>query len=289
MPVIVVSNEDLAGLNIKRQLLASGKFKETEKKFEGNVIYEEAKMKIPLITINRRLIEANHLDQAFKTDLFLFASKHKSESEKPALLVHAPGNWTDDVSFGGNPKELAHTSAVIIKQILKELTREHDAHQLDYDVTSEVSHHGPTNLESPCVFVELGSNETYWQDPLGGKIVAETILKVLTEPFQRLNLKYAIGFGGPHYASNFNRIQLSTDFAVSHIAPKHVLDNITEDLVMQSISKTKEKVKYAILDWKGMVKPQRDKIIAILQKLNIEIVRVQKIQANQSESSKISS
>jgi len=282
MPIIIVSNEDLAGLNIKQQLLASGAFNETDQEFEGNVIYEEAKTKIPLVTINRRLIEADHLEQTFQTDLFLFASKHKSESEYPALLVHAPGNWTEDISFGGNPKELAFTSSVVIKYILKELTEKQNIYHLDYDVTSEVSHHGPTNLKAPCVFIELGSNEIYWQDSLGGKIIAEIILKVLTEPFPIESLKYAIGFGGPHYASNFNRIQLTTNFAVSHIAPKHVLDYLTEDLISEAIYKTKERIQYAILDWKGMVKPQRDKIIAFLDNSNIEIIRTQQALANKS-------
>jgi len=276
MPIIVVSNEDTAGLNIKQKLLAGGAFKETDQEFEGNIIYEEAVTRVPLITTNRRLIEANHLNQ-FKTDLIIFASKHKSESEKPSLLVHAPGNWTADNSFGGNPRELACTSAVAIKRILNELIEKQKERQLEYDVTSEVTHHGPTNLEAPCIFVELGSNEEYWQDALGGTIVAETILKVISEPLSRSDLKYAIGFGGPHYATNFNRIQLNTNFAVSHIAAKHVLDTITEDLITQAIRKTVEKVDYAILDWKGMVKPQRDKIIAILNKLQIQILRVQNI------------
>ena len=276
MPIIVVSKEDLAGLNIKEKLLTRGVFKATNRVFEGNIIYEEVTTKVPLITTNRRLIEADHLNQ-FKTDLIIFASKHKSESETPSLLVHAPGNWTADNSFGGNPNELACTSAIAIKRILKELNEKQKQQQLDYDVTSEVTHHGPTNLDAPCIFVELGSNEEYWQDALGGNIVAETILKVIAEPLSRSDLKYGIGFGGPHYASNFNRIQLNTHFAVSHIAAKHVLDTITEDLITQAIKKTVENVEYAILDWKGMIKPQRDKIIAILNKLNIQVLRAQNI------------
>lgn len=276
MPIIVVSNEDLAGLNIKQKLLAKGAFKETTREFEGNIIYEEATTKVPLITTNRRLIEADHLNQ-FKTNLIIFASKHKSESETPSLLVHAPGNWTLDNSFGGNPRELARTSAIAIKCTLNELNKKQKQLQLEYDVTSEVTHHGPTNLEAPCIFVELGSNEEYWQDAIGGNIVAETILKVISEPFPRRDLKCAIGFGGPHYATNFNRIQLNTDFAVSHIAAKHMLESITEDLISQAVNKTVEKVEYAILDWKGMVKPQRDKIIAILNNLKIPVFRVQNL------------
>lgn len=277
MPIIIVSNQDLAGKTIKKQLLELGDFEETDQEFEGNMVYEEAKTKVPLITINRRLIEADHINQFFKTDLLIFGSKHKSESERPSLLVHAPGNWAADNSYGGNPFELARASAKIIKQVLRELVTRREAAQLDYEVTCEVTHHGPTNLASPCVFIELGSNETYWQDPRGARVVAETIIKVITEPSRGENLHYGIGFGGPHYASNFNRVQLTTDFAVSHIAPKYVLDDLREDLVIQAIEKTVEEVKYALLDWKGMVKTQREKVTEFLGKTNLEILRIKKV------------
>ncbi|MHA1649697.1 MAG: D-aminoacyl-tRNA deacylase [Candidatus Helarchaeota archaeon] len=283
MPIIIVSNQDLASLTIKQQLLEIGNFIETSDKFEGNIIYEHKETKVLMVTINSRLIDANYLDEYFDTDLFIFASKHKSESEKPSLLVHAPGNWTEDNSYGGNVCELALTSARMIKQILKELNQQvnqqRQISQLEYDVTSEVTHHGPTNLKIPCVFIELGSNETYWKDPIGAQIVAKTILKVFSENFPESNLKYAIGFGGPHYASNFNKVQLNTNYAISHIAAKYVLDKITENLIIEAINKTIEKVSYALLDWKGMVKAQREKIIGILDKLDIEYHRIQKILA----------
>ncbi|HUX99067.1 MAG TPA: D-aminoacyl-tRNA deacylase [Candidatus Deferrimicrobium sp.] len=276
MPIIIVSNKDLAGQTIKQQLLEIYDFKETERQFEGNIIFEDPKTKVPIITINRRLIEADHLSEFFTTDLFIFASKHKSESERPSLLVHATGNWTNDNNFGGNPLELALTSGTVIKQALIELTRRQEETQLDYDVTSEVTHHGPTNLKSPSIFIELGSNEAAWCDSMGARVVAETILEIIRGSLPKKQLKYAIGFGGTHYANNFNKIQLKTDYAISHIAPKYVLDTVTESLVLQAINKTIEDVKYAVLDWKGMVKVQRDKLIPILSELNIEVVRIQK-------------
>ena len=213
----------MAGETIKEQLLETGRFVKTDKTFEGNSIYEDPLTKVPIITINRRLIDADHLDQFFETDLLIFASKHKSESERPSLLVHAPGVWTDDISFGGNPHELSFTSATIIKQALIELTKGEAEARLNYEVTSEVTHHGPTNLKSPCVFIELGSNEVFWQDKKGAKVVANTILKIIKSPLVKSNLRFAIGFGGTHYANNFNKLQLKTNFAISHIAPKYVL------------------------------------------------------------------
>lgn len=277
MPIIIVSNQDLAGLTIKQQLLGGGGFRETGKEFEGNLIYKEPNTKVELITTNRRLIDTDHLNEYFTTDLLIFASKHKSESEKPSLLVHAPGNWTDDNSYGGNPYELSQTNATVIKRVLQELTINRDKKQLKFDVTSEVTHHGPTNLNAPCVFVELGSNETYWQDVQGAQVVAETIMQVLEEwPFEE-TYNYAIGFGGPHYASNFNKLQLHTEFAISHIAPKYVLDKLSEELVLQAIEKTVEQVKYAIFDWKGMVRAQREKVRDWVVDQGIEVLKIKEI------------
>ncbi len=277
MPIIIVSNQDLAGLTIKQQLLECGTFKETEREFEGNLIYENYNKKVELITTDRRLIDANHLDIYFRTDLMVFASKHKSESEKPSLLVHAPGNWTDDNSFGGNPFELSQTSAIGIKRVFQELKIKCDEKQVEFDVTSEVTHHGPTNLNAPCLFIELGSNESYWQDVRGAQIVAETILRILEEwPFKK-SYNYAIGFGGPHYASNFNKIQLNTEFAISHIAPKYVLNKIRKDLITQAIKKTVENVKYAIFDWKGMVREQREKIREWVVDQGIEVLKLKTV------------
>jgi D-aminoacyl-tRNA deacylase len=277
MPIIIVSNQDLAGKTIKAQLLQLRNFIETDRKFEDNVIYEDPATQVPIVTTNRRLIDADHLSEFFETDLFIFASKHKSESERPSLLVHAPGNWTDDNSYGGNRCELAFTSGKIIKETLKLLTMKSTGAGLDYDVTGEVTHHGPTNLKAPCVFIELGSNEAYWQDVEGARVVAEVILDLITNPPSNLNLMYAIGFGGPHYAGNFNKVQLKSDYAVSHIAAKYVLDSITEDLISQAVNKTVEEINCAILDWKGMVKDQRERVIGILTKLGIEYYRLRKI------------
>lgn len=277
MPIIIVSRRDLAGLTIKQQLLEIGEFEKTGKEFEGERIYQDLQTGVPLITIQKRLIDADYLDHHFKTDLYIFASKHKSESERPSLLVHAPGNWTEDHSFGGNPKELAFTSAIVIKQVLRLLMAGERKGNLGYEVSSEVTHHGPTNLKYPCVFIELGSDERYWQDKEGAQVVAESILQLIRNPKGNETFKSAIGFGGPHYASHFNKVQLLSQFAVSHIAPKYVLDGINDQLIIQAIQRTIEPVKYAILDWKGMNKLQREKLIPILEDIGLETIRARKI------------
>jgi len=45
-----------------------------------------------------------------------------------------------------------------------------------YQVSYEVTHHGPTTLVHPSFFVEIGSTEKEWGDPVAGRAVAEAVL-----------------------------------------------------------------------------------------------------------------
>ncbi|MHA1381386.1 MAG: D-aminoacyl-tRNA deacylase [Candidatus Helarchaeota archaeon] len=269
MPIIVVSNEDLAGQTILGQLLEHFNFIEVGE-FEGNPKYK--KNGIDLIITNKKLIYSDHLN-CLETDLFIFGSKHKSESERPSLLAHPTGNWTKEAAFGGNPKELAIAPAFAIKEAVIELRNQKEKLNLPFDVTMEVSHHGPTNLTKPLVFIELGSNEKHWKNELGAEAVAKTIMKVASS---KNRYKTVIGFGGTHYCPNFNRLIFNTDFAASHIAPKYVLDNI-DDMINEAIEKTMENVEMAVLDWKGMNSKQKKLVINKLKNIDLKFCKINEL------------
>ncbi|MHA1708784.1 MAG: D-aminoacyl-tRNA deacylase [Candidatus Baldrarchaeia archaeon] len=275
MPTIITSTADIASMNIKERLIELYDFKETTRVIEGHPVYECEG--IELVTINEDLVEAEHIDNILKSDLLIFASRHKSEMEVPALLVHAPGNWTINAPLGGRAKELAYTSAVAIKEALLELAEQKERLNLsEYDVTLEVSHHGPTSLSSPVVFVELGSSEKQWSDKKAAEAVAHAVMRACMN-FGKKTYKVAIGFGGPHYAPQFTKVVLRTDFALSHIAPRYVLDELEEDMIKMAVSKTVEEVKYAILDWKGMKKEHKDAILPVLERLGLSVERTQRL------------
>ena len=137
----------------------------------------------------------------------------------------------------------------------------------------EATHHGPF-IEKPAVFVEIGSTEAEWSDKENGKIIAQTIMNAVKN--KNNNYKTAIGIGGPHYCSNFNKIMLRTDIAISHICPKYQLENLGEDLIKQSIEKTKENVDFILLDWKGLGK-EKQRIMELLKSMDLEFKRTDKI------------
>jgi len=82
-----------------------------------------------------------------------------------------------------------------------------------YRVSYEVTHHGPTALQHPSFFVEIGSTEKEWTDPVAGRAVAEAVLDAVL-----INAVPLIGFGGTHYAVRQTEIALSSRGAFGHIA-----------------------------------------------------------------------
>ena len=54
----------------------------------------------------------------------------------------------------------------------------------------EATHHGPTSLEIPVAFVEIGSGPLEWSDPIPGEIGA----KAAANPV-RSSASNAVGFG----------------------------------------------------------------------------------------------
>jgi D-aminoacyl-tRNA deacylase len=278
MPIIVTSSASIAGRILLTQFLEHHSFEKTGDNFENNPIYEyQTKDKvIKLLITNRKIIEADHLNE-LTTDLFIFASKHESAAKIPALLTHSTGNWTMEAKFGGLPNELGIAPAFAIKEALLELHNQKAQLELEqYDVSLEVSHHGPTNLNAPIVFIEVGSTPDRWSDKKAAEAVVHATIRVATT---KKRYKTVIGIGGGHYAPEFNSLLLKTEYAISHIAPKYVLDAIDEPMIKQAVERSfeKETVELCALDWKGMKAPHREKILQILEKINLPFIRVRKL------------
>jgi D-aminoacyl-tRNA deacylase len=271
--VLVTSELDIASLNIRDVLVKEYDFIETDKRFEENPIFR--KDENLLITTNRDLIHCNHLEQYFDSEVFIFCSRHKAASGKPALLVHSTGNFTDEADFGGNPRELSISTGSLVAAALRKLTMERIEHQLnEFDLSLEVTHHGPTEMNTPLLFVELGSNEQYWNHKEGGRAVAAAVIECAAT---KLEKETYIGFGGPHYARKFTSLVQEKKLQIGHIAPKYVLDSINRNMVEQMVSRSLESVKAAIIDWKGTNANQKEIILPILDDLGIEYIRAKQL------------
>jgi D-tyrosyl-tRNA(Tyr) deacylase len=129
----------------------------------------------------------------------------------------------------------------------------------------EATHHGPL-IDKPCIFIEIGSTETEWKDSRAGFILAKTIHKTIKDFKENPYNEIAFAIGGPHYCPNFNKIQLKSNVAISHIIPQYALP-LTDEMIKEAISKTEEEVDFAVLDWKGLGNSeQRKQVLEILDK-----------------------
>ena len=140
-----------------------------------------------------------------------------------------------------------------------------------YEITMEATHHGPTSLQKPVLFVELGSSEKYWGDSKAAGVVGEALVESLTE--KRIWSKVAIGFGGNHYPEKFTRLVIEEDYALSFAAPKYALEFVDEEMFGQMLRRTNAPVRYAILDWNGLGQ-HKEKITSLVAQFGLEAVRV---------------
>jgi len=269
--LIVASKKDKAGINITTQL----------SQFRENPLLSSMKDKpnFDFYLVEDEIIYTKNLDleKINKYDFIIFASKHKSEKNEKTLSVHAPGNWRS-AELGGESRKVSRTSALFQKYIFEILNKNTKSSGLaeKYKVTLECTHHGPL-IDKPCLFIEIGSTETEWQDRRAGFILAKTILEAIQEFKPNPYNEVAIGIGGPHYCPNFNKIQLSSNVAISHVIPNYVFP-LTEEMVKEAIDKTDEEVDFAVLDWKGMGRAeQREQALKILDRLYINYKRTSEI------------
>jgi D-aminoacyl-tRNA deacylase len=205
------------------------------------------------------------IDKEIDADLFVFATKHQSESGRPSLTCHAPGNW-NKAEFGGKEKMLCVAPAFYLKKFFLELKKYEE--KVNAEITLEATHHGPL-LETPCMFVEIGSSLKEWVNPEYGRIIAECIMNVFTE--EQVNVKPCFFIGGGHYNQSADKSMVS-EYAVGHICPKYALEHLNKDMILQAVNKTLPKAQLVLLDWKGMGK-EKERIIKLLDVMKIRYER----------------
>jgi len=244
--LVVASKLDKAGINITTQLSQFGEFK--------------------FYLADKEILYTENLDpeKINSCDFVIFASRHKSKSNEKTLSVHTPGNWRS-ADLGGKSGKVCKSSALFSKQIFEKLNKNAEQYHLkNYKVTMEVTHHGPL-INKPCIFIEIGSTENEWTDRRAAFIIAKTISETISGFKENPYNEIAVAIGGPHYCPNFNKIQLNSNVAISHVIPLYAAP-ITEEMIREAIDKTEEEVDFILLDWKGLGKAEKKQ--ELLETLN---------------------
>jgi len=180
-----------------------------------------------------REFDALHLDieraaDAFaEPDLLVFVSRHAGETDE-LLTAHHTGNF-GAAEYGGDAGSFADACPNAHRAVVRAL----DEHAPEaYAVGMECTHHGPTDVGVPSMFVEVGSAEPQWDDPAAAEAVARAVLDLRSvdphAPVEDGTRRQLVGFGGGHYAPRFERVLRETDWAVGHVAADWSLSALDE-------------------------------------------------------------
>lgn len=265
---MVTSTKDEASATIARGLVRNHGFESTEIALLGRPVLQKGSLL--LVTVDTELVEPPDLDEYFNPEAYVFLSRHYAESGIPSLTAHTTGNFTDEAVLGGRPREVGWVNPDLLKNYLIALNKRRGELE-GYEVTIEASHHGPTSLRRPVLFVELGSSERNWGDERAGAVIGDALMEALTE--RRSWEKVALAFGGSHYPSKFNALLLESDIALSSIVPKHSLAGVDEAMFGQIIQKTTRFPRQVAVDWKGLG-ASKERITSLAKQFALEVVRV---------------
>ena len=266
--VIVASSTDLASTTLAKSLIEGQGFQSTGLNLMGKPVYQKASFLLAFF--EGMIVSPPDLDKFFNPQAYIFLSRHSAESGIASLTAHTTGNFSDDVKSGGAAKELGRSDPSLLKNYLITLSKKKERLG-GYEITMEATHHGPTALQKPVLFVELGSSEKHWGDSKAAAVVGEALLESLTE--KTIWSKAAIGFGGTHYPEKFTKLVVEEDMALSFVAPKHALEHVDERMVGQMLQRTTSPVRYALLDWKGLG-AHKGKIQGLASQFGLEVIRV---------------
>lgn len=259
MQLLVAYQSDPAGYNMASYIAQ-------DMRKQGDGIYKGKNF--DLVIIPTPAISADWIEEKYHYDGYVFLSKHAAESGTLALTCHSTGNFSE-AQFGGNPRQMAIPHPHLQKSYMKHLWKKRE-NFAKFEITIEATHHGPTALSKPTLFIEIGTTEKEWND----KKLCEEIAKLVVEEFNHEPAKHkvAICFGGTHYPEKFNNELIEGEFALGTIMPKHALDNLDEELFSHILDRNKE-AKYALVDWRGLGQ-NKQKIVNLIQNSGLEMVKV---------------
>ena len=258
MELLVAYQDDPAGHNMAKFL--SKEMTQENDIFRGKY-YD-------LLIIPTPAISADWLEEKYDYDGFVFLSKHAAESGVLALTCHSTGNFSE-AKFGGNDRQVAVPHPNLQKAYLKAL-KEKESKFSEFRITIEATHHGPTALTKPSIFIEIGTTEKQWNDVSLCNSVASLVHKVMTQPVKENPV--AICFGGTHYPSKFTDELLQGKHALGTVIPKHALDNLDEELFSHIVAQN-SMAKTVLLDWAGLGS-NKQKVVDLLKSTELEVIKL---------------
>ena len=221
-----------------------------------------------LVEIPTPAISADWLEEEYDYDGFVFLSKHMAASGVLALTCHSTGNFSD-AKLGGRDRQVAIPHPGLQKKYLQTL-RDHRSDFAEFDITIEATHHGPTSLTKPSIFIEIGTTERQWTDDGLCHRVAGLVREVMSNDIPKSPV--ALCFGGTHYSEKFTAQLLDGRYALGTVMPKRDLGFLDDELFSHILERN-DVAEYALLDWHGLG-PYKQRVLDLLGSTDLEVVRL---------------
>ena len=163
----------------------------------------------------------------------LFLSKHAASSGRPCLTVHPVGvphlGPEETPPFGGRSGSAPPPSPRLARIWRSLLKRVDDARIPEFEVSLEVTHHGPSQ-KAPAAFLEVGSTAATWGHNGAADVWADVIICLLQEelnggssPEAPPKVPVLVTFGGGHYAPRANQMGALEQAILGHMLANHSL------------------------------------------------------------------
>ena len=271
MNLIIASNADSASINLRDRLLEMSQWIKCGEYDSNNMweITEErgdyCKKGTRLISINNIHINAEKIDDSFekennvKINNIIFLSRHKAASGKPSLTVHPIGNW-GKAEYGGKEGKITPTSPKLMTGLLRKIKE----NQLEgFDVCFEATHHGPL-LDTPTIFLEIGSTESEWEDEVPARALIKSLLEVKYNEG-----KNVVGIGGGHYTPRFTEAALTHKVNFGHMVANYGIPFVDAKTIKEAMKSSNAEGVY--FHKKAMKKSEYRQIKEALENENISV------------------
>jgi len=264
--LLVCSEKDLPSVNMKESLLSLHGWEDMGDDGANSYLsYGETVM----VTIPDMHIYHEDLDKeverfGVKVDEVIVMSKHSAKSGRPALTAHPIGNYHEN-QFGGKEGALVKAAPALMTDALRRIVATND--MPDNQTCFEVTHHGPW-MEKPTFYIEVGSEQTHWEN----KHAAEILAHVIEDLDPHEEYPSAVGMGGGHYAPRFTEVALKFKVNFGHMLPNYQLENRDDEDIARMLKLACEATgtKLVYLHRKSMKKPEERRMSSLIESAGFE-------------------
>ncbi len=210
-------------------------------------------------------------------DAYIIISRHSSRTARPTLSIHHTGNPGPE-ALGGDPYTLEWAWPKLAYTLFHAYRAAAEKRGLldRYDFTLEATHHGPTRVPRPIVFIEIGSGEREWNDPAAVAAMAEALYNAILsskgffDP-DAVACTPVAGFGDTHYPRIHTR-RVLRGYCYGHILSKHALRETRVEVVEQAVTRSVERPERIVLA--KLPSQQRRMVEEVAHRHGLEVERV---------------